>query len=222
MADAADPADEADEASTTNTSGSEPERHKIKTRDAAITVTLAILRAVVTVGLVLLFYAWLPTEVIQDRQVVLLVTTGAMVLWGVAVVILVLRIGNKPNALIRVTSGLLTVIVLLVAVFAQIDLLISSSDPGAYSQPLDKTAALYFSMTVTATVGFGDIVAVSDPARHVVTFQMLIDMVFLAAAIKGVLGAAQVSHRTHPDERPPMVRKHAERQEASQKESQSQ
>ena len=164
----------------------------------------------------------LPTEVIQDRQVVLLVTTGAMVLWGVAVVILVLRIGNKPNALIRVTSGLLTVIVLLVAVFAQIDLLISSSDPGAYSQPLDKTAALYFSMTVTATVGFGDIVAVSDPARHVVTFQMLIDMVFLAAAIKGVLGAAQVSHRTHPDERPPMVRKHAERQEASQKESQSQ
>ena len=128
MADAADPADEADEASTTNTPGQRAEPNKIKTRDAAITVTLAILRAVVTVGLVLLFYAWLPTEVIGIARWSLLVTTGAMVLWGWPWSCLVLRIGNKPNALIRVTSGLLTVIVLLVAVFAQIDLLISSSD----------------------------------------------------------------------------------------------
>ncbi len=218
----ADAADQPDEATSTTTSGIEAEVHKFKKRDAAVTVALAIVRAVVTVGLVLLFYAWLPTEVIQNRQMVLFVTTGAMVLWGVSVVVLVLRIGNKPNALVRVTSGLLTVIVLLVAVFAQLDLLIQSSNPAAYNQHLNKTAALYFSMTVTTTVGFGDIVAVSDTARHVVTFQMLTDMVFLAAAIKGVLGAAQVSHRIHPDERPKMVRKHDERVESSQQGSQSQ
>jgi hypothetical protein len=58
-----------------------------------------------------------------------------------------------------------------------------------------KHAALYFSMTVTTT-GFGDIVAVARYARDIVTAQMFITLIVLAAAIRGVTSAAQLgSHR---------------------------
>ena len=33
---------------------------------------------------------------------------------------------------------------------------------GSFTQPLDHTTALYFTVTVFATVGFGDIVAATD------------------------------------------------------------
>ena len=40
-------------------------------------------------------------------------------------------------------------------------------------------------MTVTSTVGFGDIVAVNDTSRSLVTFQMFMALVVLAAAVRG-------------------------------------
>lgn len=188
---------------------------QLSKREAAITVALSLIRAFVTVAAVLVFYAWLPSDGVSAGPGVLLVATATMVAWGCIVAALMFRIGKKPNALIRLASGLLSIIVLLVAAFAQLDLIVYDGDPGAYSQPLTKSAALYFSMTVTSTVGFGDIVAVSETARHLVTLQMLINMVFLAAAIKGITGAAQISHKSHPDERPKILRKHAERKAAT-------
>jgi voltage-gated potassium channel len=47
-------------------------------------------------------------------------------------------------------------------IFARIYLSNSLADPSAFTQPLDNTAALYFTVTVFATVGFGDIVAQSQ------------------------------------------------------------
>ena len=37
----------------------------------------------------------------------------------------------------------------------------AASDPAGFSQPLDRTTALYFTMTVLATVGFGDIALIA-------------------------------------------------------------
>ena len=44
---------------------------------------------------------------------------------------------------------------------------------GNFSQPLNHTDALYFTVTVFATVGFGDITATTEAARLVVTGQMI-------------------------------------------------
>jgi hypothetical protein len=45
------------------------------------------------------------------------------------------------------------------------------------------TDALYFSMTVLSTVGFGDIRAIGQLSRVIVTIQMLFDLVFVASII---------------------------------------
>ena len=41
----------------------------------------------------------------------------------------------------------------------------SGTTAGSFSEPLDKFSALYYTVTVFSTVGFGDITPVSDVAR---------------------------------------------------------
>jgi uncharacterized membrane protein len=52
--------------------------------------------------------------------------------------------------------------------------------------------ALYFAVTVFATVGFGDIAAHSQLARGVVTAQMIVDFLFLGIVARVLLGAVKV------------------------------
>jgi hypothetical protein len=69
---------------------------------------------------------------------------------------------------------------LFVLSFSLTYLALAASDPAAFSQPVDKVAALFFAMTVLSTVGFGGIVAVSDVARLTVVVQMIANLVLLA------------------------------------------
>jgi len=79
---------------------------------------------------------------------------------------------------------------LLIVVFAATYYLMASSDPGGFSQPLDRTAALYFTVTVLATVGFGDIAPVTTIARVAVMVQMVLDIAVVGLGAKVLFGAA--------------------------------
>jgi hypothetical protein len=74
--------------------------------------------------------------------------------------------------------------------FAWIYLTMSRSDPAAFGGPLDRASALYFTVTVFSTVGFGDITPKTDLARLVTTVQMLADLAVVAVVIRLILGAA--------------------------------
>ena len=51
--------------------------------------------------------------------------------------------------------------------------------------------ALFFTVTVFATVGFGDITATSQVARVVVIAQMILDLLVLGLVVKVFLGAVE-------------------------------
>ena len=80
---------------------------------------------------------------------------------------------------------------LFLLIFSRVYLSNSMTDPAAFTLPLDHTTALYFTVTVFATVGFGDIVAQTNGMRLLVTLQMLLDLAALGAAIKLLTSAAQ-------------------------------
>jgi Ion channel len=85
------------------------------------------------------------------------------------------------------------------------------------THPLTRTDSLYFTVTVFSTVGFGDIVAIDQTARVVVTVQMLLDLLFLGLVVRSFAGAVQrtrmaasasvagmpLAHARQPDEEPP-------------------
>ncbi len=83
-----------------------------------------------------------------------------------------------------------TIIPLFLVVFAWIYLTMSASSAAAFGMHLTRTSALYFTVTVFSTVGFGDITPKTDPARIVAMVQMLADLAVLAVVVRLILGAA--------------------------------
>ncbi|WP_232212844.1 ion channel [Saccharomonospora saliphila] len=87
---------------------------------------------------------------------------------------------------------------LLLVVFASTYTLLSGADPAAFTEVISRTDALYFTVTVFATVGFGDIAAVAETARVVVTIQMVVGLVVVGVVAKVIVGAVDVAARRHP------------------------
>jgi voltage-gated potassium channel len=92
---------------------------------------------------------------------------------------------------LRAVEALGVVIPLFLILFATFYLSMSNASARPFSQHLDHTEAIYFTITVFSTVGFGDITPHTDLARIVVSIQMLLDLVIIGAVVRMLLNAAQ-------------------------------
>ncbi len=149
----------------------------------------------------MILYYVLPIEHRAHQSVA--VRLGVALAFFVAVLINEIRlISNHDRPMLRAAVAMATVLPLFLVLFAWIYLTMSHSDPSAFGGPLDRTSALYFTVTVFSTVGFGDITPKTDPARLVATVQMLSDLAMFAVVIRLILGAAArgVDRRNAPAE----------------------
>jgi voltage-gated potassium channel len=83
----------------------------------------------------------------------------------------------------------------LLLVFAVAYLRMADAQVGTFSEPLSQTDALYFTVTVFATVGFGDITPRTDPARVVTMVQMLGDLLVVGLVLHLIVGAVRVGRQ---------------------------
>jgi voltage-gated potassium channel len=100
---------------------------------------------------------------------------------------------RSPQPRLRAISSLALALPLLLVIFASAYCTIGSQDPAAFSEPVGRTDGIYFTVTVFATVGFGDITPVSELARVLVTVQMLVGLVVVGLIAKLVVGAVEVA-----------------------------
>ena len=68
---------------------------------------------------------------------------------------------------------------------------------------MTRLDSMYFTVTVFATVGFGDITAVSQGARAVTTVQMMGGLVLVGLIARVIVGAVQVGRSRRDDGRQP-------------------
>ena len=94
--------------------------------------------------------------------------------------------------MVRATVAICIVIPFFLVVFSMMYLAMSASVPSSFSQHLDHVRALYFTITTFSTVGFGDITPTSDPARMVVSVQMLLDLVVIGVGVRLLFNVAKV------------------------------
>ena len=80
---------------------------------------------------------------------------------------------------------------LYLVLFASTYFVMERTSAASFTEPLTRTDALYFTVTVFSTVGFGDITAKSEVARVVLIVQMLADLALLGVGIRVLVGAVQ-------------------------------
>ena len=113
--------------------------------------------------------------------------TGATVvmLAGFAAVLRIqLRAFRRARSVWGQVEALLTVLYLLILVFAVTYDRIAAATTDEFTGIRNRTDALYFTVTVVSTVGFGDITAVGGVGRGLVTAQMLVNLVYIGTALR--------------------------------------
>jgi hypothetical protein len=101
------------------------------------------------------------------------------------------RIRNAEIPGLRAIEALGGTIPLFLVVFAATYLSLSHVNADHFSEPLSHTGALYLTITVFSTVGFGDITPERDLARLLMSAQMLLDLVFIGAVVRLIASAAR-------------------------------
>jgi hypothetical protein len=153
-------------------------------------VLIEILRSVVlSAALIAVFYL-LPFTWAPALQVGAAVVAGAALIAGVGRWQL-RAVAHAAFPALRAIEALAISTTVLLVLFASVYLTLSHSDSGAFSEPLNHTGALYFTVTTLTTVGFGDIAATTDVARVTVMFQMLANFVVLGVLVKLIISVAR-------------------------------
>ncbi|MGP4019474.1 ion channel [Saccharopolyspora sp. 5N708] len=88
-------------------------------------------------------------------------------------------------------AGVVAALYLAVLFFSAVYFGLAYHDPGSITGLRTKTDALYFALSITSTVGFGDVHAVSQFARSLAAVHMAFNIGFLGAAVAIVRGRAR-------------------------------
>jgi voltage-gated potassium channel len=157
-------------------------------------VTLSLLRSAASVTLLVVVYYKAPLDASLD--------TASWIEFGVALLAFAVMIAWQVRAIIssdlprlRAIQAVAVGLPLLLLIFASTYIVIARNQPDAFTEALSRTDSLYFTVTVFATVGFGDIAPKTELARVVTTIQMLLGVIVVGLIAKIFLGAVQVAVR---------------------------
>lgn len=155
-------------------------------------ILASVLRVVVIIGVLMTAYWIVPLDP-SSASITAAVWAGVLAVGVLLVVFLhqTRRILRSEAPMLAATETLLILLAIFLVGFAFIYLAVSTSEASAFSEPLNRTGAVYFAVTVLSTVGFGDITPESDGARWLVIIQMLIDIGLIAGALRLIFGMAK-------------------------------
>jgi hypothetical protein len=181
--------------------GTMPTAGEVTPRQRRWLILRALLRALLAASLLVALYYVAPMDRALDTHTVLLLVVclavlAALLSWRIR------AITHSQYPGLRALETVAAVVPLYILAFATTYFLTERADGAYFSQPLTRTGALYFSMTVFSTVGFGDITAKADPARLVVTAQMFFDLILLGFGARVFLSAVKLGRQRQTPDQP--------------------
>jgi hypothetical protein len=153
-------------------------------------VAAAIARILFTTVVLFLVYAQAPLELPNDRGAAARLAVSVLVL----VVVLtwqIVAVARSPYPAVRAIEAVAFTFPLLIFLFASTYYGMEQAVGGSFSEGLSRIDAVYLTVTIFATVGFGDIVPTTEASRIVVTVQMVVNMALIGVVAKVLLGTVQ-------------------------------
>ena len=160
---------------------------------------IAVVRGLTVTAVLTVAYFSLPLDALATLPFVAIVLGGVVIL--AAVTLLQLRsILRATHPAAKAIEAVTLTGPLFLLLFASTYFLISQADAGNFNvSGLTRNDALYFTVTVFTTVGFGDIAATSQNARALVTAQMILDLVLIGVVIRAFIEAVRIARNSsHP------------------------
>ena len=153
-------------------------------------IVWAVLRSLLIAAVLVVLYYVLPLDRPWDsdtavRLLIGLLVVAGVIAWGVKIIT-----GSRYPGL-RAAEALALLLPFFLLLFASTYFVMERNSAASFTEPMTRTDALYFTVTVFTTVGFGDISPKSETARVVLMVQMLADLALLGTGIRVIFGAVQ-------------------------------
>jgi len=154
----------------------------------------------VSVGAVVGYFTLPFTSARTAGTLVVLLAGIALITGSLVWQIRAIRVARHPRA--RAMATLLLTVPLFFVVFATVYYVMGRTEPASWSESLSRLDAMYFTVTTFATVGFGDIHAVSEAARALVIVQMVGDLILIGVITRVVVRAVQEGEARQDETQP--------------------
>ena len=160
-------------------------------------ITWTGLRALGTTSAFVAIYYALPLDHSSTWIAATILIIGLVALVAL-VIVQVHQITQSQFPGLRAVEALTTSLPLFLLLFAGTYVVIAAISGSNFGERLTHTDALYFTVTVFGTVGFGDITAKSEGARLLVTGQIVLDLILIGIGAKVILGAVTRGRQRQP------------------------
>lgn len=162
---------------------------------------LVALRIISIAAIVIVVYYVFPFHQVRDLSLGVKLVAALLILLGVGAWH-IKAVMEAANPQVRAAEALAVFVPLLLVVFSATYFIMAQTEPSGFNVgALTRTDALYFTVTVFSTVGFGDINPISQAGRVVVMIQIILDILLLGVGLRLLTQAAQVGSTRRASER---------------------
>ena len=158
-------------------------------------LTFGLLRSLAIAAALVAMYYLVPLDRLASVPLALILAVGLVALTAAATY-QVRSVARAQYPALRAVEALSATAPLFLLLFAAVYFVMAQADASNFNaETLTRADSLYFTVTVFATVGFGDITATSEAARMLVTVQMLLDLIVLGIGIRVYVGAVEAGRQ---------------------------
>lgn len=168
-----------------------PPSPRLSKRELAVVVAQTVARLVLGFAFILWLMSLAPKSPDDSMVYPVAVAVLGTTIYAVFFVRQVKGVYKARYPTLRAVEALILTAAMFLAIFSMVYVMISLADAGSFTEDLDSFSAYYYSLTVLATVGFGDIAPQSVGARSATMVQMALDIAFIAVLIRVMGGAAK-------------------------------
>ncbi|SNT44275.1 potassium channel family protein [Rhodococcoides kyotonense] len=148
-------------------------------RQRRVLLRRAVGRPILTAVALTALYFVVPLKDIRDVTTVALLVL-VLVVVGVVCVWQVTKVVRADYPAVQAVEALAAVVPAYLIGFSTVYYLVYAASSQNFTEPVSRMGSLYFTLSVFATVGFGDIAASTDLARAIVTVQMVGNLLIIA------------------------------------------